>query len=248
MTKWPTDSLVGSIDRWCCPPNYYVKADADAAIARGEQVWLYASARPMTPADVTDEYGMAWRLKAWIGHQRQIPVWFTWEATHWDSNGNEVGGWGTNKNVWIDPETFKWDPNHTGVAVPSGIGNGDGTLFYPGQDVLFPDQDRGYAGPVASIRMKMYRRGIQDVEYMWLAEQAGHAADTQALIAEHRAEDPVGSADRAALAKHERPLRGRAVEALELALAAPAVPRRAVGPVGEDADRGLCRGRHRVRQ
>ncbi len=119
VTKWPSDALVGSIDRWCCPPNYYVKADADAAIARGEQVWLYASARPMTPADVTDEYGMAWRLKAWIGHQRQIPVWFTWEATHWDSNGNELGG-EHYKNTWIDPETFVWDPEHDGVANPFG--------------------------------------------------------------------------------------------------------------------------------
>ncbi len=26
-------------------------------------------------------------------------------------------------------------------------GNGDGTLFYPGEDKVYPDQDRGYAGP-----------------------------------------------------------------------------------------------------
>ena len=35
---------------------------------------------------------------------------------------------------------------------------------------------------MASIRMKMYRRGIEDVEYMWLAEQAGHKDDVAALL------------------------------------------------------------------
>jgi len=42
---------------------------------------------------------------------------------------------------------------------------------------VFPDQDRQYPGPMSSIRMKMYRRGVQDYEYMWLAEQAGYAQE-----------------------------------------------------------------------
>jgi hypothetical protein len=37
---------------------------------------------------------------------------------------------------------------------------------------------------MSSIRMKMYRRGIQDAEYMWLAEQAGRGDDVSQILAE----------------------------------------------------------------
>jgi hypothetical protein len=32
--------------------------------------------------------------------------------------------------------------------------------------------------------MKMYRRGAQDVEYMWLAEQKGREGEVRALLGE----------------------------------------------------------------
>lgn len=51
--------------------------------------------------------------------------------------------------------------------------NGDGLLIYPGRDFIFPAEDRGIDGPLPSIRLKNWRRGIQDVEYLALARQAG---------------------------------------------------------------------------
>jgi len=180
MTRWPIDSLVGAIDIWCMPPDWYDPADAAAALARGEKMWLYASYRPSTPADCTDEYGIAWRAKAWIGHFRDIERWFTWESTHWSGNRNEMDA-GELKNVWANPITF-WEDQGGGVPCPNGTGNGDGTMFYPGQDAVYPEEDRGYPGPISSIRMKMYRRGIQDAEYMWLAEEAGHEAEVDSTI------------------------------------------------------------------
>jgi len=180
MTRSPIDSLIGAIDIWCTYPSGYDPAEAADAFARGEREWLYASFRPWTPADCTDEYGIAWRAKAWIGHYRDIGRWFTWESTHWNGNRNEMDA-GELKNVWANPITF-WEEYPEGVPCPNGTGNGDGTLFYPGQDAVYPEEDRGYPGPVSSIRMKMYRRGIQDVEYMWLAEQAGYQADVDTLI------------------------------------------------------------------
>jgi hypothetical protein len=180
LTRWPISDLVGAIDIWCTPPQLYDPADVADAQARGEPVWLYASYRPYTPADATDEYGIAWRVKAWIGHHRDIPRWFTWESTHYYNNSNEVDP-GGRKNVWADPIGFSRDWGG-GVPCPQDTGNGDGILFYPGQDALFPEEDRNYAGPVSSIRMKMYRRGIQDVEYMWLAEQSGHVAEANTIV------------------------------------------------------------------
>jgi len=49
-------------------------------------------------------------------------------------------------------------------------GNGDGTLFYPGQ----PAQIGGKTDiPIESIRMKLIREGLEDYEYMALLSKAG---------------------------------------------------------------------------
>jgi hypothetical protein len=40
---------------------------------------------------------------------------------------------------------------------------GDGSVLYPGSKV-------GIAGPVASIRLKLIREGLEDVEYLRLLE------------------------------------------------------------------------------
>jgi hypothetical protein len=57
-------------------------------------------------------------------------------------------------------------------------------MFYPGEDNVYPVETRAYPGPVSSIRMKMYRRGVQDYEYFWMAEQSGYATEVDALLAE----------------------------------------------------------------
>jgi hypothetical protein len=59
--------------------------------------------------------------------------------------------------------------------------NGDGVLFYPGTDAIFPGQSYGLAGPIASLRLKYWRRGIQDVEYLALADRVDHKA-TSAIV------------------------------------------------------------------
>jgi len=174
VTVAPREPLVGAVDIWCMVTPHYRPEAAEAAKARGERVWFYAGNRPQTPADMIDEYGVAFRLKPWIAHKHGIARWFTWESTHWFPNDNENPR-DVPKNVFVNPVTFT-------TGRPGGTGNGDGTLFYPGEDKVFADQDRGYAGPVSSIRMKMYRRGVQDVEYMCLAEGAGHGEEVRELV------------------------------------------------------------------
>jgi len=174
ITKHVDDALVGYVDTWCTPTADWNSVTTAAAQARGEHVYTYAAFRPKTTADITDEWGIAYRLKPWIAHQWGVTRWFTWESTHYTRNWNEINP-NTAFDVWADPLTF-----HTSHA--SETGNGDGVMFYPGRDNVFPAQDRGYNGPIASIRMKMYRRGEQDVEYMWLAEQAGKSAQVQNIL------------------------------------------------------------------
>jgi hypothetical protein len=176
VTVRPVYALAGSVDIWCPHNPQYYSVDAEAARHRGDRVWIYAGTRPQTPSDLIDEHGIGFRLKPWIAHRHHIARWFTWESTHWVGNHNEVDA-GKPKNVFANPVTFHHEHAEYGAS-------GDGTLFYPGQDRVFPDQDRGYPGPLSSVRMKMYRRGVQDVEYMWLAEQAGRGAEVTALLKE----------------------------------------------------------------
>jgi hypothetical protein len=50
---------------------------------------------------------------------------------------------------------------------------GRAAFDYPGKDAEFPAHDKGIAGPLPSIRMKIWRRGAQDYEYFVLAQRAG---------------------------------------------------------------------------
>jgi hypothetical protein len=42
-------------------------------------------------------------------------------------------------------------------------------LFYPGTDLRFSADSYGVNGPFASLRLKLWRRGIQDVDYLTMA-------------------------------------------------------------------------------
>jgi hypothetical protein len=174
MTRAPISELIGSIDIWCTQAPWYYPSDVAAARARGERVWLYAGNRPQTPMDVIDEYGVALRLKPWVAYKCDIRRWFTWETSHWEPNNNEVPN-DVSKNPWADPLTFY-------AGYDGSRGHGDGTMFYPGEDYVFPEENREYPGPISSIRMKMYRRGIQDYEYMWLAEQLGFGTEVGTIL------------------------------------------------------------------
>ncbi|MEE8385977.1 MAG: hypothetical protein V3S01_08670, partial [Dehalococcoidia bacterium] len=44
-------------------------------------------------------------------------------------------------------------------------------LFYPGTDTLYPDDSYGVQGPFASLRLKHWRRGIQDADYLAMAAE-----------------------------------------------------------------------------
>jgi hypothetical protein len=58
-------------------------------------------------------------------------------------------------------------------AGDQGFIHGDGVLLYPGEEVIHPEQDRGIAGPIASVQLANLRRGLQDHLYLTLARQRG---------------------------------------------------------------------------
>ena len=62
-----------------------------------------------------------------------------------------------------------------------GGNNGDGGLLYPGTDLIYPASSYGIRGPIVSLRLKHWRRGIQDVDYIVLANSI-NAQAVSALV------------------------------------------------------------------
>ncbi|HZO89967.1 MAG TPA: glycoside hydrolase domain-containing protein [Chthonomonadaceae bacterium] len=158
ITHAPHPELEGAIDIWCTVTNQYDIARAKAEKAKGRRWWVYNGHRPAAGTGLTEAPAVDLRVTPWACWKYGVELWFYWFANHWRHNSQAPRG---EQNVWVDPVTFGHDGEY----------NGDGVLIYAGQDAVFPDQDRGIAGPIASIRLKNIRRGIQDYEYLWLAEQ-----------------------------------------------------------------------------
>jgi MYXO-CTERM domain-containing protein len=109
-------------------------------------------------------------------------------AMEWLSFLHGVGGelyFETTMAYGHDPWNNQWD----------FTGNGDGTLFYPGT----PAKIGGSAHvPVASIRLKMVREGMEDYEYLKLLSDAGDAPLAQRIAGElfpHAYQTDVSPAD-----------------------------------------------------
>ena len=150
--------------------------DAAYAAARdaGKQIYLYNGIRPATGSFATEDDGIALRALAWAQYKKKIDRWFFWEATYYK---DYQGGRG-NTNLFVNAQTFGGKPTLSATRGMTGwnYSNGDGVLFYPGTDKKFPSQSRGLLGPIASLRLKHWRRGVQDVDYLALAEAKNPAA------------------------------------------------------------------------
>jgi hypothetical protein len=153
--------LRGYVDFWSIPAQFSVKpttsvADLNSEISSGKKWGFYNGFRPSAGAVIIDADAIEFRVQPWIMWKYNADQYFYWETTHW--TGEMFGN-----SESIDKAM------------------GDGTMFYPGQSKQFPDQDRGLAGPFSSIRMKNWRRGAQDYEYLWLLKKAGAGAKAKAI-------------------------------------------------------------------
>ena len=132
-----------------------------------KRLWWYNGWRPYCGSFATEDDGVALRLNGWAHFKKRIERWFVWESTYYD---NFQGGMGQT-NVFQSAFTFGVDDGFDPVYGRTGwnYSNGDGVLFYPGTDLVYPEESYGVMGPMASLRLKLWRRGIQDVDYLTLA-------------------------------------------------------------------------------
>lgn len=144
---WGT--LVGSVDIWVpLWPLFEEKAGAER-LAAGEELWSYTALcqgekGKDTPFWELDFPLLNFRIPAWISWRYGMTGLLYWTTVYWGKAGD----------VWTNPLTYNQF-------------NGEGSLFYPGADA-------GFAGPVASMRLKQIREGMEDYEYLkLLAARAG---------------------------------------------------------------------------
>ncbi len=169
----PTATLATGI-----PQQWQPLADRYSADPR-KRFWVYNAHRPGTATFATEDDGIALRELAWAQYKKHIERWFFWESTYYN---NYQGGTGE-VNVFRTAETFGGPPHADTSFGETGWNytNGEGVLFYPGTDTVYSSDSYGVNGPFASLRLKMWRRGVQDVDYLTLAA-ASDPAGVRTLV------------------------------------------------------------------
>jgi len=136
----------------------------------GKIVGIYNDSRPSYPAgSLLDGPATESRAYAWVSRKYAVDFYFMWET-----------------GTWIADKVNPWE------TLRSYFSQGNGSYFYSGEEVgpdwdidgdiypVFEEDSRGVRGPIASIRMKNFRRGQQDYEMLVLAEALG--IDVTALL------------------------------------------------------------------
>lgn len=147
-TAWA--ALDGAIDIWI-PVFYecaYRSREVRTRLAKGERVWSYtAGVQPDgIPTWLLDYDLIHFRIAAWLNYRHGQTGLLYWTTAYWDG---------------YDPWT-----NPTG----NRYGNGDGSLFYPGDRVGAPN------AAIPSARLKAIRDGIEDYDYLALLAELGDPA------------------------------------------------------------------------
>jgi len=143
--------------------------------APGKKFWIYNGRQPYTGTFLTDIEAVSIRVNGWIAGMHDVGRWFYWHSTFW-RDGND-GGRGA-FDPFVTTETFH-NPYADWCA-------GDGVLLYPGQQQdAFSAHSLGFAGVLSSIRLKNWRRGIEDAGYLQLAramDDSGAMAVAKRLV------------------------------------------------------------------
>ena len=132
--------------------------------------FLYNGSRPLSGTFAIEDDGIAPRQLAWIQYELGIDRWFFWEGTYYNNFQYAMG----ETNVFRTAHCFG---ARSGVDPALGetgdnYDNGNGILFYPGTDKVFVKESYDFSGPIASLRLKHWRRGIQDHDYLVMAAKA----------------------------------------------------------------------------
>ena len=179
--SWP--EIDPFIDIWCPLFGFVDRPTIDEKLAQGDEVWSYtALVQPAPPYHPDyenlkeknppywhiDQPVLMYRVPTWLNRQYHIKGLLYWTTA----------GWYKDISPWILPtlgplESESEDP----TEYDTRYFNGGGILFYPGFDA-------GFDGPVASIRLKNIREGLEDYEYFAILDQNGEEEFVKEMVSQ----------------------------------------------------------------
>jgi Domain of unknown function (DUF4091) len=181
VTSRYVEPLDAAIDIWCSGPKGFILERVATERARGREFWFYNGGRPAGGAITIDAPATEARATIWAAFKHDVRVYFYWHSVHWYHNAQKPGD--RAQNVWADPITFDNRKQENRSPDDAGYIHGDGVLMYPGEERLHPEQDRGVPGPIATIQLANFRRGLQDHQYLTLARRLGLNALVDEVVA-----------------------------------------------------------------
>jgi len=127
------------IDIWCFNNEKFKEAKMRALQKIGKEIWMYISGPSGLggPNFAIDFDSLDYRIVPWISWKYDIRGVLYWCVNWWPF-----------VNPFKSAANTKWEQN------------GNGLLFYPGQD-----------GPIASLRLEVIRDGLEDYEYLILLRE-----------------------------------------------------------------------------
>jgi hypothetical protein len=162
---WP--SLIGAVDYWTSPLDFPEPAASRRRSTR-ERFFTYNGGEPGSGSQLLDADGVSLRTWGWIAFLFEIDLWLLWQGAYF----RDIFNGGPRADPYVEAATF--DKRHGGKA--EDVGNGDGVIVYP------PRRRNG--PPVASLRLKVLRRGEQDRRYLLLAARCGRGAEARTIARE----------------------------------------------------------------
>jgi hypothetical protein len=163
--SWP--DIDPAVDIWCPLWGYIDRDTIRAKIAHGDEVWSYTALVQLAPPyhpqyqQLKDKNPPHWHIDSPLLVYR-VPTWINRQygitgLLYWDTVTTVI-------DPWLNPAFAH--PRHY---------NGGGFLFYPGLPC-------GIDGPVASMRLKNLRDGMEDYEYFVLLEKRAGAEAVRKLV------------------------------------------------------------------
>jgi hypothetical protein len=179
VTKLPGLDITGSWYSVADPKAWTPAVNAFLAGGPRRAQYQYNGKRPSSGSFAIEDDGTAPRMIPWAQWKMGVARWYYWNATYYYDFQIK----GIRQNVWTTANTYGSNDGFDPIRGQTGYNyaNGDGVLFYPGTDTQYPEVSLGVNGPIASLRLKYWRRGIQDADYLALANAVDPVA-TKAVV------------------------------------------------------------------
>ena len=161
ITRGKSNPYLESVD-WFCPLTQSYRPDvSDRLRAKGKQAWWYVCGGPVHPHAnfASFEYpAIEGRVLGWLTFRYRADGLLFWHMNDWRS-----------RVFMDDKDTYfpDWKTYNT-LGMP-----GDGVLMYPGKNRIFP-----------SVRLAQVRDGVEDYEWMQLAEARAGKESAGAVVGE----------------------------------------------------------------